>query len=59
MAKKFDENSRVKITIYYHDADARKRIITNLIKILTKPVLVQKTKGKNPDIKFVAQTYKS
>ena len=53
------ELNDTKITIYYHDADARKRIITNLIKILTKPVLVQKTKGKNPDIKFVAQTYKS
>lgn len=46
------------ITIYYHDSDARKRIITNLVKILTQPILVQKTKGNNPNIKFVAQTYK-
>lgn len=53
------EFNDTKIVIYYHDADARKRIITNLIKILTKPVLVQKTKGKNPVIEFVAQTYKS
>ena len=44
--------------IYYHDTDSRKRIITNLVKILTQPILVQKTKGNNPDIKFVAQTYK-
>ena len=51
------ELNDTKVTIYYHDSDARKRIITNLIKILTKPILVQKTKGKNPDIKFVSQTY--
>ena len=44
--------------IYYHDTDSRKRIITNLVKILTQPILVQKTKGNNPDIKFVEQTYK-
>ena len=53
------EFNDTKITIYYHSADDRKRIITNLIKILTKPVLVQKTKGTNPDIKFIAQTYNS
>ena len=51
------ELNDTKVTIYYHDSDDRKRIITNLIKILTKPLLVQKTKGKNPDIKFVSQTY--
>ena len=53
------EFNDTKITIYYHSADDRKRIITNLIKILTKSVLVQKTKGTNPDIKFIAQTYNS
>ena len=53
------ELNDTKVTIYYHDSEARKRIITNLIKILTKPILVQKTKGKNPDIKFVSQTYTS
>ena len=52
------ELNDTQITIYYHDLDSRKRIITNLIKILTKPILVQKTKGNNPDIKFVEQTYK-
>lgn len=53
------ELNDTKVTIYYHDVDARKRIITNLIKILTKPILIQKTKGKNPDIKFIEQTYNS
>lgn len=53
------ELNDTKVTIYYHDSDARKRIITNLIKILTKPLLVQKTKGRKPDIKFVSQTYTS
>ena len=52
------ELNDTQITIYYHDSDARKRIITNLVKILTQPILVQKTKGNNPNIKFVAQTYK-
>ena len=52
------ELNDTQITIYYHDTDSRKRIITNLVKILTQPILVQKTKGNNPDIKFVAQTYK-
>ena len=51
---KYDDT---KIIIYYHDLDARKRIITNLIKILGKPTLVEKTKGKNPTITFVAQSY--
>lgn len=53
------ELNDTKVTIYYYDVDARKRIITNLIKILTKPILIQKTKGKNPDIKFIEQTYNS
>lgn len=52
------ELNDTQITIYYHDSDARKRIITNLVKILTQPILVQKTKGNNSSIKFVAQTYK-
>ena len=52
------ELNDTQITIYYHDSNARKRIITNLVKILTQPILVQKTKGNNPNIKFVAQTYK-
>lgn len=52
------ELNDTQITIYYHDSDARKRIITNLVKILTQPILVQKTKGNNPNIKFVAQTHK-
>ena len=51
------EHKDTKITIYYHDSDSRKRIISNLIRILTKPVLVQKTKGKNPEIEFIQQTY--
>ena len=51
------EYDDTKIIIYYHDPDARKRIITNLIKILGKPTLVEKTKGKNPTITFVAQSY--
>lgn len=53
----FRKYNDTKITIYYHNSDARKRIITNLIRILTKPILVQKTKGTNPDINFVQQTY--
>ena len=51
------EHKDTKVTIYYHDSDSRKRIISNLIRILTKPVLVQKTKGKNPEIEFIQQTY--
>lgn len=51
--RKYDDT---KITIFYHDLDARKRIITNLIKILGKPTLVEKTKGKNPTITFIAQS---
>lgn len=51
------EHKDTKITIYYHDSNSRKRIISNLIRILTKPILVQKTKGKNPEIEFIKQTY--
>ena len=51
------EHDDTKIKIFYHDSNARKRVITNLIKILGKPTLVEKTKGKNPTITFVAQSY--
>ena len=50
------EYDDTKITIFYHNLDARKRIITNLIKILGKPTLVEKTKGNNPTITFVTQS---
>lgn len=51
------ELNDTQIVIYYHDSAARKRIITNLVRILTQQILVQKTKGTNPNIKFVPQTY--
>lgn len=53
------ELNDTRVTIYYIDSEARKRIITNLIKILTKPVLVEKTKGNEPYIKFIKQTKKN
>ena len=51
------EHEDTKIKIFYHDLEARKRIIINLIKILGKSRLVEKTKGKNPVISFIKQTY--
>lgn len=51
------EHDDTKVTIFYHDPEARKRIITNLIKILGKPTLIEKTKGRKPLISFVKQTY--
>ena len=51
------EYDDTKIKIFYHDSNARKRVITNLIKILGKSNLVEKTKGKNPTISFTEQTY--
>lgn len=53
------ELNDTRVTIYYIDSEARKRIITNLIKILTKPVLLEKTKGNEPYIKFIKQTKKN
>lgn len=53
------ELNDTRVTIYYIDSESRKRIITNLIKILTKPILVEKTKGNEPYIKFIQQTKKS
>ena len=45
-----------KIKIYYHDEEAHKRMITNLISILTQEKVIEMTSGINPDIEFVAQT---
>lgn len=50
------EPNDTKITIYYHDEDAHERIIANLIRMLTQEVLIKKTHGIDPDIKFIAQT---
>ena len=49
------EPNDTKVTIFYHDEDAHERVITNLIHILTQEVLIKKTYGVDPDIKFVAQ----
>ena len=53
----FRELTDTKIKIFYHDLEARRRIITNLIKILGNPTLIEKTKGRKPIISFVKQTY--
>lgn len=45
-----------KVTIFYHDEEAHDRITMNLIRILSKEVLIQKTHRKNPDIEFKYQS---
>lgn len=45
-----------KVTIYYHNNDALDRIITNLIRILSQDVLIQKTHSLSPNIEFRKQT---
>lgn len=49
------ENNDTKVTIFYHDDEAHDRIITNLIRIISKEILIEKTYGRKPDIEFRKQ----
>lgn len=41
------------ITVYYHNEEAHKNMLQNLVQILTEPVFIEKTHKNQPDIRFL------
>lgn len=48
-------NDNVRTHIYYHNDDAHKRLIANLVKIIGQEEVIKRTAGKNQTIYFLQQ----
>lgn len=50
------EANDTKVTIYYHNKEAKHRIMANLIRMLSREVFNEKAYAENPDIVLVEQS---